>query len=118
MIRRPPRSTPFPSTTPFRSGRGPAWRPGSEKESPARTRWPSRRDRKSTRLNSSHLGTSYAVFCLKKKEGGWEIDRPVMVGPQQGERQPRAGGSLEYFFLKGAPPAAIPPFPLPVALQD
>src|SRR2546430_5183499 len=70
MIRRPPRSTLFPYTTLFRS------------------RWPDRlrtrhaaaaavhrhahrrerRDRKSTRLNSSHSQISYAVFCLKKKK--------------------------------------------------
>src|SRR2546426_5892227 len=76
MIRRPPRSTLFPYTTLFRS--------------PAITTFPFRRthitvverifcfiasgslivaqgDRKSTRLNSSHLVISYAVFCLKKK---------------------------------------------------
>src|ERR1039458_10731425 len=62
MIRRPPRSTLFPYTTLFRS-------PVSKYP-----RWPHRfpaccstTDRKSTRLNSSHLGISYAVFCLKKK---------------------------------------------------
>src|SRR5262245_63753693 len=69
MIRRPPRSTLFPYTTLFRSedralrhrgGGGRGHRPG-------RARRP-RRDRKSTRLNSSHLGISYAVFCLKKKK--------------------------------------------------
>src|SRR5947207_13953135 len=67
MIRRPPRSTLFPYTTLFRS-------PGA---SPARTRNPGVgsgrpgapvRDRKSTRLNSSHTVISYAVFCLKKKK--------------------------------------------------
>src|SRR5579872_7584061 len=64
MIRRPPRSTLFPYTTLFRS-RAP----------PSRARWPSTRrpcprgrDRKSTRLNSSHVRISYAVFCLKKKK--------------------------------------------------
>src|SRR5262245_62621192 len=73
MIRRPPRSTLFPYTTLFRSLEG---RP-SEETSPASpehpvlarellARVPS--DRKSTRLNSSHLGISYAVFCLKKKK--------------------------------------------------
>src|SRR3989442_4638617 len=83
MIRRPPRSTLFPYTTLFRSrarrrqprrvsrggqaperagcggrlgrGRGPAVAPGHP-------------DRKSTRLNSSHVRISYAVFCLKKKK--------------------------------------------------
>src|SRR5439155_6647353 len=68
MIRRPPRSTLFPYTTLFRS-------------CPLRTRFAKRvrhgddprksprdRDRKSTRLNSSHVAISYAVFCLKKKK--------------------------------------------------
>src|SRR5450432_4610636 len=62
MIRRPPRSTLFPYTTLFRSrpvdfiqNRAPAWRTYRG------------RDRKSTRLNSSHDQISYAVFCLKKK---------------------------------------------------
>src|SRR2546426_8387852 len=69
MIRRPPRSTLFPYTTLFRSTAPPALRagasaPGSESGS-SRAR---RRDRKSTRLNSSHLVISYAVFCLKKKK--------------------------------------------------
>src|SRR5256885_11754143 len=78
MIRRPPRSTLFPYTTLFRSpvrARGRRRRAsmsGAERESQARpTRRPApgrRRDRKSTRLNSSHLVISYAVFCLKKKK--------------------------------------------------
>src|SRR5215475_4655683 len=65
MIRRPPRSTLFPYTTLFRSRRA---CPGATnfRPRPARTRC-SRRDRKSTRLNSSHVKISYAVFCLKKK---------------------------------------------------
>src|SRR5258708_21053921 len=82
MIRRPPRSTLFPYTTLFRSG-GCAVRrddvrmqtevPPGPKEDPMPTRsqakWLSlRRDRKSTRLNSSHQIISYAVFCLKKKK--------------------------------------------------
>src|ERR1039458_10532676 len=64
MIRRPPRSTLFPYTTLFRShiGRDPG-RSGAARSGPA----PVRPDRKSTRLNSSHLGISYAVFCMKKK---------------------------------------------------
>src|SRR5262245_62722265 len=92
--RRPPRSTLFPYTTLFRS-RGPAGRarlpgPGARPArrqvlgalppehvpaAPGRVgaglRGPGRvprLDRKSTRLNSSHLGISYAVFCLKKKK--------------------------------------------------
>src|SRR6266850_5251963 len=66
MIRRPPRSTLFPYTTLFRSAR--ARRPaavGGARPGP-RARLPA--DRKSTRLNSSHLVISYAVFCLKKKK--------------------------------------------------
>src|SRR2546426_3946555 len=78
MIRRPPRSTLFPYTTLFRSPRG---RRGTRFQQRAHghlwlRRHSARRDaggqhgtdRKSTRLNSSHLVISYAVFCLKKKK--------------------------------------------------
>src|SRR2546426_4124822 len=80
MIRRPPRSTLFPYTTLFRS---PSARCSTAHdrvgEDPRRRRHPAQRqaagrsadgqgDRKSTRLNSSHLVISYAVFCLKKKK--------------------------------------------------
>src|SRR5256885_3753452 len=94
MIRRPPRSPLFPYTTLFRSRHAvPAVRdrsdldleppphpigvshrrPGADAPTPRQpraTRRPCRRptDRKSTRLNSSHLVISYAVFCLKKKK--------------------------------------------------
>src|SRR2546426_8137210 len=97
MIRRPPRSTLFPYTTLFRSPR-----PSPEGEAPGETdrttslrptltysasalldRFGSSRDRKSTRLNSSHLVISYAVFCLKKKK----IDTDH--GPLAGQRDPR-----------------------------
>src|SRR5436189_5885891 len=66
MIRRPPRSTLFPYTTLFRS-------PSFRASSCTPSRWGSAisardRDRKSTRLNSSHRCISYAVFCLKKKK--------------------------------------------------
>src|SRR2546426_8167007 len=84
MIRRPPRSTLFPYTTLFRSkkilqvwiddpGRtypcnSDRWRSGSvESITGCFQDQTSRTDRKSTRLNSSHLVISYAVFCLKKK---------------------------------------------------
>src|SRR6266705_6263423 len=64
MIRRPPRSTLFPYTTLFRSREmGPYLR-----RSPACWASVRSRDRKSTRLNSSHRTISYAVFCLKKKK--------------------------------------------------
>src|SRR5437899_10660273 len=67
MIRRPPRSTLFPYTTLFRSRGAGALRPLGACAHPLHF-GPARRDRKSTRLNSSHLGISYAVFCLKKKK--------------------------------------------------
>src|SRR2546428_2279725 len=78
MIRRPPRSTLFPYTTLFRSrsnlkSRQELWLPSGD--GPAekglgsgQARHRARRDRKSTRLNSSHDQISYAVFCLKKKK--------------------------------------------------
>src|ERR1022692_1702253 len=68
MIRRPPRSTLFPYTTLFRSilGRGKAATASGEDGEGARNL--PILDRKSTRLNSSHLVISYAVFCLKTKE--------------------------------------------------
>src|SRR2546430_10392868 len=69
MIRRPPRSTLFPYTTLFRSRAARAHgAPSADPRAHARLlddREP--RDRKSTRLNSSHSQISYAVFCLKKK---------------------------------------------------
>src|SRR2546426_6330958 len=101
MIRRPPRSTLFPYTTLFRSLRdrpvpGPDQR-GSARDAPEgsqepfaqrhrrshprllvpdrRRSDPGQRDRKSTRLNSSHLVISYAVFCLKKKKKTKDIRR-------------------------------------------
>src|SRR5207247_10361000 len=76
ILRRPPRSTLFPYTTLFRSP-APHRRRARDR---TRDRIPSRarasrippttaaRDRKSTRLNSSHEWISYAVFCLKKKK--------------------------------------------------
>src|SRR2546428_2229540 len=69
MIRRPPRSTLFPYTTLFRSPRTPvaSSRSGGGRGSSSRCRRSVARDRKSTRLNSSHDQISYAVFCLKKK---------------------------------------------------
>src|SRR5256886_10955396 len=71
MIRRPPRSTLFPYTTLFRSraAGARAARVGGERVHRAGVAAPGRRrDRKSTRLNSSHSQISYAVFCLKKKK--------------------------------------------------
>src|SRR5436309_8996555 len=73
MIRLPPRSTLFPYTTLFRSH----YYPSTGGVGDAHATWPVFRqalidhrdgDRKSTRLNSSHVKISYAVFCLKKKK--------------------------------------------------
>src|SRR5437773_7518250 len=73
MLRRPPRSTLFPYTTLFRSESLRWRRRGLRRE--LRALWMEAsgenmmgRDRKSTRLNSSHITISYAVFCLKKKK--------------------------------------------------
>src|SRR5690349_23108137 len=78
MIRRPPRSTLFPYTTLFRSSASVNdWRANDgspengcvgEACSPGTSDAGTGRDRKSTRLNSSHVEISYAVFCLKKKK--------------------------------------------------
>src|SRR2546430_8089423 len=75
MIRRPPRSTLFPYTTLFRSRRrsrrgraGRDVRRHLVRHRVSRARQAADRDRKSTRLNSSHSQISYAVFCLKKKK--------------------------------------------------
>src|SRR5438067_6100782 len=70
MIRRPPRSTLFPYTTLFRSiadCEGSGSTPASSSRHRIEIGWRTRGDRKSTRLNSSHVSISYAVFCLKKK---------------------------------------------------
>src|SRR2546430_9553731 len=96
MIRRPPRSTLFPYTTLFRSAlgdetcrslararRGRSISAGSGIRPPlspahrelVRRGGPLYRDRKSTRLNSSHSQISYAVFCLKKKK--IHVQRPL-----------------------------------------
>src|SRR3712207_7790461 len=96
MIRRPPRSTLFPYTTLFRSveerlelvehlllahvrqhriGRGRESRPAPAAVDLA----DQRRDRKSTRLNSSHANISYAVFCLKKKKKHNSVHTPLSV---------------------------------------
>src|SRR5256885_3804013 len=100
MIRRPPRSTLFPYTTLFRSRD----RVGAEEhgqlrlhpggDEPERERLVARdvavrpgqpgalaRDRKSTRLNSSHLVISYAVFCLKKKKSNTPINNIKTKSP-------------------------------------
>src|SRR5690349_22704942 len=84
MIPRPPRSTLFPYTTLFRAQAAPRLdappAAGREAEPAHRAR-----DRKSTRLNSSHVEISYAVFCLKKK-----IAAAAWAQPAEARRRPRA----------------------------
>src|SRR3712207_8706481 len=100
MIRRPPRSTLFPYTTLFRSrppfaavqhivvavagdvaldvggvGRGDRRLGHQEGRAYLAVH---QRDRKSTRLNSSHANISYAVFCLKKKKQKYNIENPII----------------------------------------
>src|SRR3712207_7503759 len=91
MMRRPPRSTLFPYTTLFRSRllKGDEFARAANRNQVfrafaravrqvlidhARRRNADRRDRKSTRLNSSHANISYAVFCLTKKKKNTHLD--------------------------------------------
>src|ERR1039457_6858787 len=134
MIRRPPRSTLFPYTTLFRSmftllpfprRFGPQIRMAGPEP------W---LDRKSTRLNSSHLVISHAVFCLKKKTAP---GRRALLAPAPRHPATRGGGMhagaadgvaagawcrrrfwrgrclLLFFFLSPAPPPPPPPPPPP-----
>src|SRR5437588_8798184 len=89
MIRRPPRSTLFPYTTLFRSHPVPMNLTLSvDEQVVARARkkvealGKSLKDRKSTRLNSSHTVISYAVFCLKKKKKKETRIRTKLTGPR------------------------------------
>src|SRR5262245_63288154 len=93
MLRRPPRSTLFPYTTLFRSfGSEPGFDPPGSRICPVHpstitaATWA---DRKSTRLNSSHLGISYAVFCLKKKKKKMNKTRNNMRNDIQIKRDER-----------------------------
>src|SRR5256885_13108476 len=98
MIRRPPRSTLFPSTTLFRSPddhrhgdrpdvrhRPAAGGDGRDPRRGVRRGAGGRRDRKSTRLNSSHLVISYAVFCLKKKIETTQVADGGIANPSAAE---------------------------------
>src|SRR5690349_22732814 len=93
MFRPPPRSTLFPYTTLFRSPATPRTphrahrsRETASSERPSTSSRPKAfRDRKSTRLNSSHVEISYAVFCLKKKklrEARLELEQRVAARTQ------------------------------------
>src|SRR5437764_9325224 len=83
MIRRPPRSTLFPYTTLFRSRAGHHDRRRLPLVRHAAPPFPAR-DRKSTRLNSSHRCISYAVFCLKKKKKTMQDIRAEREAPLHG----------------------------------
>src|SRR5579859_2626891 len=101
MIRRPPRSTLFPYTTLFRS---PFSLGNRRRRRVSCGRFScSTRDRKSTRLNSSHSQISYAVFCLKKKkfkDRGGRRQSVWATSPRCGEYGTvRAGESVGFFFL-------------------
>src|SRR6202042_1835980 len=129
MIRRPPRSTLFPYTTLFRSG---AQQEGRQKIDLSGINFRGARkliDRKSTRLNSSHVEISYAVFCLKKKMNihaeatsekislGWYLDGRLtaVVGththvPTADERVlPNGTAYISYLRITGPPDSTIFP---------
>src|ERR1039458_440778 len=97
-------------------------------------------DRKSTRLNSSHLGISYAVFCLKKKHQGQghgpdptaracehsrthvarlSVDRGrVSLQPDSGGLSPTEESVIVFFFFKERATPLLPPLPLEAPIRD
>src|ERR1039457_6415461 len=120
MIRRPPRSTLFPYTTLFRSpwncATAHAW------SAPAVANTSSFIDRKSTRLNSSHLVISYAVFCLKKRARlDQGLDPPLVAHPQRHLAQesneagepPLVFARFYYHLDAGRAHFPLPPQPAP-----
>src|SRR6202167_968430 len=135
MIRRPPRSTLFPYTTLFRSGK-----PGGDAiaiSSNGAAAYVEEIDRKSTRLNSSHHGISYAVFCLKKNakhsRPAATRETPCVPARRRGHARvltrisfpsQRSRGAPPYstssrssiFFLNDTAPPRIYPLPLPAPL--
>src|ERR1039458_8768477 len=134
MIRRPPRSTLFPYTTLFRSvaGRRAIAAPTGSKSGPTRA---TATDRKSTRLNSSHLGISYAVFCLKKKFARIAVvrhaaEQPLAIGRESAAVLPlrhvhaqplglagaKTRGYDRFFFFNDPATTEIYPLPLHAAL--
>src|SRR6202045_3679153 len=136
MIRRPPRSTLFPYTTLFRSPSASRILPHSSSLCRSLVDCCCS-DRKSTRLNSSHVRISYAVFCLKKKQARTKRQRnqPYDGAPRhrQAVRSSRAwcvvglapwavtGAywapfSFFFFFLNNRAPPESSPFPHPAPL--
>src|SRR6202050_259322 len=135
MIRRPPRSTLFPYTTLFRSLA--EWKyavaPLDERPAGQSDELIANPDRKSTRLNSSHMSISYAVFCLKKKKSRGTRDnsprwrrrlrqlgscqRCVLLSTSVIESRASIvvrvwSSNTDYFFLKDTATPKISPFPL------
>src|ERR1039458_4969957 len=105
MIRRPPRSTLFPYTTLFRSGLLPVRGHLSHRDCLSEEKREG--DRKSTRLNSSHLGISYAVFCLKKDNTITNFgENDVMVGVLL--------FTVPVFDVGACPPYSAPPNPVQI----
>src|SRR3954470_11586279 len=121
MIRRPPRSTLFPYTTLFRSELHPEHRVRRQGHPSGP---PGAGDRKSTRLNSSHVEISYAVFCLKKKKHNSRLPDLAAAASKKGvglcePREPRtcAGGvGPKFFFLNEPAPPDFSTLPLHAAL--
>src|ERR1039457_2889902 len=127
MMRRPPRSTLFPYTTLFRSTSQalPAASDLTITDTQGNSYTPL--DRKSTRLNSSHLVISYAVFCLKKN---YNVEFALCRHELGPGASPRAGAlartmlakrqselaQLQYFFFNDPAATEIYPLPLPTAL--
>src|SRR3954462_12180705 len=122
MIRRPPRSTLFPYTTLFRSKKRDLPASSSSTDVPTAGSW--RRDRKSTRLNSSHTIISYAVFCLKKKQRRCG-ERRTLHAQETVDPARRAGVAGRrvhrprqmYFFLRNGAPPGFSPFSPPAVLR-
>src|SRR5256885_10811827 len=140
MIRRPPRSTLFPYTTLFRSGvlllgemeHSPASSTGEDAGAQAKNealmpfaaedcrppllgfKQVRKQDRKSTRLNSSHLVISYAVFCLKKKK--YATMRAVLAAAEGRLLAPQSHPlrSAPRTLQRDSPPYILPFSPLPL----
>src|ERR1022692_3535618 len=109
MIRRPPRSSLFPYTTLFRSQRGVE---GVEVPPRLVHAGGGTSDRKSTRLNSSHLVISYAVFCLKKKNSALGAGETALAKFKESLRGAveigdRFGEAAVYFFFSDPEPTGV-----------
>src|SRR5437764_2363782 len=95
MPRRTPTSTLFPYTTLFRSRAQRRLRPALVAQHPVGVVLEHKElDRKSTRLNSSHRCSSYAVFCLKKKKGGHPVQATAMATSDRRESSVQLAAGL------------------------